>query len=588
MKKILKKAICLLICLTMIFGAMPAVSAISQAEAQGYANYYLLQNIIDLYLETSLYETDRETLVNAMLYNYLLDNPYMIGALANALLETNDPYSAYYMASDPLLHATSSSFGIIVVDSSSFPENDPRRASSGVYITDVIEGSNAAFAGLMPGDKILALDGIDVNGSTMTAVKYLLNKLPFHAKDKNSSALYREFSAQDYNAERFMEFTKLTWDFSKEVCFSIERPLSDGTTGLFEINVAKGFSDTKDVYLTLNNETSTAYIELTGFNTLATADQFKAVMEEVAKAGSKNLVIDLRSNPGGYADAAVEIASLFTEEGDLLYYTRKRGAEDEPTLSKGGVYDPSEYENFLILTDGNTASAAELLAYILRTYAGAVLIGDTTFGKALGQSAYNTASGDTFTITDMEILTADKTSYNTIGLEPDIYVPAVVEKYEFPTGLSNFNHENYVTIVPGAQNDAVLALEQRLGMLGLMRGDFIDGVYDSSTAAGIMVYRLIVVGDKAPDSAVTYDMVTKMTATINGYKNKYIEVDAVADVAQLYIKNHSQGKRLAKEYVTAMEKLEKKLEEERQAAIKRNEEEYKKEQAENADQTEEQ
>ncbi len=588
MKTILKKAVAALISITLIFGAAPCASAISQSEAQGYSNYFLLQEIIDLYLETSLYETDRETLINSMLYNYLLQNPYMIGALANALLETNDPYSAYYLASDPLLRATSSSFGIIVADSSSFEENDPRKASSGVYITDVIPGSNAAFAGLLPGDKIIKLDGISVDGSTLTAVRYLLNKLPFKSKDTKSSAIHQEVTSENCSTERYMEFSKLVWDFSKEVDFVVERPLSDGTSGVFEIGVSKGVSDTKDVYLTIDKETSTAYIELIGFNTSLTAEQFKEAMTQAEDAQVKNLVIDIRSNPGGYADAAVEIASLFTEEGDLLFYTRRRNAEEEPTYSKGGIYDPEKYENILILTDSNTASAAELLAYILRTHAGATLIGDTTFGKALGQSAYTTTSGDTFTITDMEILTVDKTSYNNIGLEPDIYVPTVVEKYEFPTGLSHFNHENYVTIVPGAQNDAVLALEQRFAMLGLMRGDLVDGVYDDSTAAGIIVYRLIVAGDKNPDHLVTYEMVTKMTATINGYKNKYVEIDAAMNVANLYIKNHSQGKRLAKEYVNQMDKFEKQLKEEQSAAAKENEEEYENEQSETEDTTEEQ
>ena len=582
MKTLFKKAVAALIALTLLLGTGFTASAVSQSEALGYSNYFVLRQIIELYLETSLYETDRDTLIDNMLYNYLLSNPLAIGALANALLSSNDPYSAYYSAQDPLLQTTSNSYGIIVADSDGFEEGDARKERPGVYITEVLEGSNAEFAGLLEGDRFISLDGINVEGMTVSGVKYLLNGMPYTKKNKEDSPLFRELSSPDYDAERFMDFSLLSWDFEKEVKMEVERIGEDGVPFTVEIFAAKGNTVTKDVTLYTDKETSTATISVTGFNTLAAVDQFTGALDEVYANGLKNIIIDLRDNPGGHADAAVRMASVFINEGTPLYYTRTR-TEEEPLLTSapgGQKYDPAVFDEFLILVNENTASAAELLAYILRSQVGAKLIGTSTFGKALGQTAYQTVTGDSFTITSLEILTLDKTSYNGIGLEPDIYVPDVTEKYIFPTGLSHFNHENYVTIVPGATNDAVLALEQRFGILGIIRPEKIDGIFDDATAACTMIYKNVTMRDKAPTGEVTFDMVTKMTATINGYKNMNVLVNTQMNVANLYIKNNSQGKRLAKEYVTALEKQMKALEEERAAAQKEYEEELKKQQEE--------
>ena len=105
-----------------------------------------------------------------------------------------------------------------------------------------------------------------------------------------------------------------------------------------------------------------------------------------------------------------------------------------------------------------------------------------------------------------------------------------------------------------------------------------------------MIYKNVTMRDKSPTGEVTFDMVTKMTATINGYKDMNVLVNTQMNVANLYIKNNSQGKRLAKEYVNAFEKELKALEEERAAAQKEYEEEMKnlREEAEKEAQTGEQ
>ena len=80
-------------------GSVFNVSAQSLYTRQADENYRLLQQILDLYVDTSLYETDKETLINHMLYNFIAANPDLLPALANAALKTNDPYSAYHTSS---------------------------------------------------------------------------------------------------------------------------------------------------------------------------------------------------------------------------------------------------------------------------------------------------------------------------------------------------------------------------------------------------------------------------------------------------------------------------------------------------------
>jgi C-terminal processing protease CtpA/Prc len=172
-----KVFICFLVVATML-PVLPT-NAASLAQASGDASYALLQDIINIYLETSLYETDRETLINDMLYNYLQQNPYLIGPLANALLSSNDPYSSYYSANLGFMSNTSKSYGIIISDSSVF-ENPGLK--DGVYISEVIPGSNAEFAGIRAGDRFVSLEGINVEGLTVSGITKLLSFLPFAPK----------------------------------------------------------------------------------------------------------------------------------------------------------------------------------------------------------------------------------------------------------------------------------------------------------------------------------------------------------------------------------------------------------------------
>ena len=145
MKRFFKKVTASLLTALLLLSYTPNASASSLSDVSTEMSYSLLQDIIDLYLETSLYESDRETLINTMLYNYLASDPLALASLANALLSANDPYSAYYLADSGFLSDSSKAYGVIVEDSDGFDEDDSR--APGVYIRDVIKVLNPVLRG---------------------------------------------------------------------------------------------------------------------------------------------------------------------------------------------------------------------------------------------------------------------------------------------------------------------------------------------------------------------------------------------------------------------------------------------------------
>lgn len=573
-------------CLTafLLFSSVPSVSAASLADSSADMNYALLQDIIDLYLDTGLYETDRETLINTMIYRYIAENPLSFPALANALLSANDPYSAYYPAESGFLSNASKSYGVLVEDSDDFEEGDTR--APGVYIRAVIEGSNAEFAGILPGDRFVALEGINVEGLSASGIQNLLKILPFESKTPSQSKVFREISDENLDPERREKFAELIWDFSKEITMTFERTLSDGSKADVSVSLPKGISKKQDVSYYADKENACGVITVSGFDELSIADAFLEAFYKAKDDGFDKLIIDLRDNPGGYFEAAKELGSYFVNGEEIMFYTHARDKEPVPVMSKNN-YIGDTFSEYVVLINQNTASAAELFAYILSSRCGAALIGETSYGKGVGQDAYTVTSGDRFTITSFEILRSDLTSYNEIGLEPDVSIPLTRKYYDFPTGLSFFNKDNYTEIADGVTNDATLALEQRLGILGLLRSDAIDGLCDSSTRAAILLYRARVMGEKNPSDLVDFAFLDSMTSTINGYKQKTVYFDSQMDVAKLYLINHSRGKRLATEYIAAEKKLTAAEEERRRAEEEANRREYEEAmEAENAERTE--
>ncbi|MGH9308275.1 MAG: S41 family peptidase [Vicinamibacterales bacterium] len=133
-------------------------------------------------------------------------------------------------------------------------------------------------------------------------------------------------------------------------------------------------------------DSETGYIKLGEF-TETSNHEIGAALEELGGHGMKRLVLDLRDNPGGALDQAIAISNRFLPRGDMIVYTRGRSANSDQDYRATA---PSDYTNLpiVVLVNRNSASASEIVSGALQDHDRALVVGETTFGKALVQSVY--------------------------------------------------------------------------------------------------------------------------------------------------------------------------------------------------------
>lgn len=158
-------------------------------------------------------------------------------------------------------------------------------------------------------------------------------------------------------------------------------------------------------------------VRLLSFNADA-ADAFRRVVREIQRIGSKKIVLDVRNNPGGFLDVAVDIASWFVPRGETVVIEVDAGGNRAPFLSKG--YRGLEGSSIVVLMNQGSASASEILAGALRDDLGVKLIGEKTFGKGSVQELVDLPDGAVLKATTAKWLTPKGVSINEEGLAPDV------------------------------------------------------------------------------------------------------------------------------------------------------------------------
>lgn len=158
------------------------------------------------------------------------------------------------------------------------------------------------------------------------------------------------------------------------------------------------------------------------FNALA-PDKFRDALRQFAMSGSDKLVIDLRGNPGGYLEAAVDMASWFLPVGETIV-TEDYGSKQLPGVERSRGYDVFDGNaSIAVLIDGGSASASEIFAGALHDHHKATLIGEKSFGKGSVQQLFDVTPDTSLKITIAQWLTPDGISISHEGIVPDIVVP---------------------------------------------------------------------------------------------------------------------------------------------------------------------
>lgn len=227
-----------------------------------------------------------------------------------------------------------------------------------IHVTDVIAGAPAAEAGLQPGDKILQVGDSVVSGINISPDR--IKALVRGPKDSKVSLLALRAGT--------------------EIPFEIKR----GIIPLHSIDAA--YMYTSDI----------GYIRINRFSA-GTYGEFMEAMLKLQKDSVKKLILDLRQNGGGYLDAAVNIADELLSDNKLIVYTQgAHYSKHQYSCNKSGIFEKGP---LVVLVDGGTASASEILSGAVQDWDRGTIIGRRTFGKGLVQEQYNLSDGGALRLT---------------------------------------------------------------------------------------------------------------------------------------------------------------------------------------------
>jgi carboxyl-terminal processing protease len=202
-----------------------------------------------------------------------------------------------------------------------------------------------------------------------------------------------------------------------EVVLQIYR---EGESEFLTIPIVRDTIDIPTVRTELRDEAF--IISLYSFNAVAER-QFQDALREYLQSGREDLIVDVRGNPGGYLRGAVNISSYFLPAGKVVVQEQFNDSEmDDVYRSRGRQVKDFDPQNLVVLVDGGSASAAEILAGALQDHDTATLIGTRTFGKGSVQELVDLDGGSSLKVTVARWLTPNGVSFSDGGLTPDITI----------------------------------------------------------------------------------------------------------------------------------------------------------------------
>jgi len=216
--------------------------------------------------------------------------------------------------------------------------------------------------------------------------------------------------------------------------FSVYRKNSDGETESIPFSITRKKIITQDVFSHVyEGDKTIGIIRIDSFNGKA-AEQFLSAVESFTKEGVDKLIVDVRNNPGGDLNVICNVLDFLLPSGPIIRVMNRDGTEE------GAIYSGEEYFEIpiAVLTNGNTASAAELFSAALKDYAdkgllkNVTLVGTTTFGKGSMQSILNLGDGTGLKLSTAMYAPPFSDNYDGVGITPDV----VVELDESLSGVS--------------------------------------------------------------------------------------------------------------------------------------------------------
>lgn len=275
-------------------------------------------------------------------------------AAIQGMLFTLDPHSVYFPANEfrKLKEDQSSSFygiGVQIL-----------RHEDGVYIQSVVDSTPASRAGLRYGDRIVEVDGRD-------------------ARDWSSEEV-----SKNVRGERL-----------KPVMIKVERAGEEVPVTFKIIRDAVPLPSIRNSFMI---NATTGYIGLVGGFQHTTDDELHEAIANLKKEGMRQLVLDLRGNPGGLLDQAIDVASEFLPRDKVIVSVKGRSEYHEPAVYKSNGSDPEDVP-LVVMINRNTASASEIVAGAIQDHGRGLVVGETSFGKGLVQHVFQLPYNTGLTLT---------------------------------------------------------------------------------------------------------------------------------------------------------------------------------------------
>lgn len=370
---------------------------------------------------------------------YLEKNPDEFDRVVNDYLKTLDTHSMYFSGSDEYDQGFSQLVGYsgIGIGIQQTPE--------GAIVSSVNRSGPAYAAGVKSGDRITAIDGVDVAQKT-------INELAAMTRGEAGS----------------------------QMTLTVERDGKRMDFALTRVHIQQEYVSSETV------ADGVEYIRVEAMGSQGDLDTFREIWNGLDEKNTRAVILDLRSNGGGLIDVAWEMADMMLEKPNT-YMGAIQWREDQGGLEKhyavgGGL----PLNKICVLVDGETASAAELLTGILKEAGGADVIGCTTYGKGQGQYHMTMLDGvSKLVITCLEMNLPQSGCWEGKGIAPTIAVSDGTSTGKYLAGLKALDSAK--RILYGQQSEQVRALSGRLFLLGYASGA--SDVFDTDLLSALRRFQ---------------------------------------------------------------------------------------------------
>ena len=321
-----------------------------------------------------------------------VDQAKSMDAAINGVLQSLDPYSAYMgpelfksMQTD-----TKGEFGGLGIEIS--------MESGVIRVISPIDDTPAANAGIKAGDYIVRIDGVQVQGKSLTeAVKLMRGPVGTSIK----------LTVRRKKIKKALEF-----------------------------KITRAVIEVKSVEASLiGTDKKIGYLRLKSFNQNSDQQLFKKVRKFEKTNKLTGYILDLRNNPGGLLSQAISITDFFLDDGEIVSTKGRKIIESRRFFAKKG--DGINGKPIIVLTNIGSASASEILSGALKDHKRAIILGERTFGKGSVQSIIPLRNGGGIRLTISKYYLPSGKSISEVGVTPDIIIEEEAENFKINTETDN-------------------------------------------------------------------------------------------------------------------------------------------------------